>query len=332
MADTFADVVAEVTGIVPGYSSFLAKRDVEKAWRDLLRRRTWSFLIQEGGMNAPPLIQVGSVTITENSTAVVADTVAAAALNAAVTQVPVLTLRQFRISTAGAIYNIMKWDNATRTLTVDRPILEQSAVTSSYMVYQCYFPPPPQALQPDGSYDFDRWISVMDPINGWTLKDNKSKAWLDQIDPQRATTDLAYRYVDYKSHPQDAPFFEFWPHPTSGQEYQILYKARGLAFVNGLESIPQCIESGLLVDRTLYKYAYRWAQVNAGRDSRLAKTNWSQMIRDADALWKIDLQAAKMNDENVHMEALIGPLRRRFGPPVDSNFLQSHSTGLEPFI
>ncbi len=335
MSLTFAEVVAEVSGIVPGYSSFLAKRDVQKAWRDILNRRTWSFLVSEGGFNAPGLIQSGSVTVTQNSTSVSADATAAAAFDAVVTAVPTLIQRQFRLSTAGSIYNIVSWDTATDILVVDRPILEPSAVTSSYMVYQCYFPPPPQALQADGSYDFNRWMSVMDPINGWTLKDNKSKAWLDQIDPQRSTSSLAYRYVDYKNHaPQTSniPMWEFWPHPTSGQEYVCLYKAKGLAFQAGNSPLPDCIPEALLIDRTLYKYSYRWAQINAGSNPSLAKTNWGAMIRDAHELWKGDLQAAKMQDENIHMEALIGPLRRRFGPPVDSNFLQSHSTGLEPFM
>jgi hypothetical protein len=106
MATTFQAIVAEISGIVPGYSSFLCARDVQKAWRDILSRRTWSFLVSEGGFNAPPLIQVGSVTITQNSELVVFDTIAAAALDAAVADTPTLTERQFRISTAGEIYSV----------------------------------------------------------------------------------------------------------------------------------------------------------------------------------------------------------------------------------
>ena len=41
--------------------------------------------------------------------------------------------------------------------------------------------------------------------------------------------------------------------------------------------------------------------------------------------------AAKLEDENSYMDAIIGPLRSRGWPPVDSNFLQSHSSGLEPW-
>lgn len=327
MPVTFAEIVSEITGIVPGYSAFLAKRDVQKAWRDILNRRTWSFLVSEGGFNAPSLVQVGSVTITQNSELVVFDATAAAALDTAVTETPTLTERQFRISTAGEIYSIEGWDSPTRTMTLDRPVLEPTSTTSSFLVYQCYFPPPPESIQPDGSYDFNRWISILDPINGWTLKDNWSKARMDRIDPQRSSTSLAYRYCDYKTDNGNKPLWEFWPHPTSGQTYVALYKANGVAFTSGNQPLPQCIPDGLLVDRTLYKYAYRWGQINAGRDPRLAKTNWGAMIRDADALWKVDLQAAKLQDENLYMTQLIGAKRRGWPFPIDAAYIQSHDVG-----
>jgi hypothetical protein len=192
------------------------------------------------------------------------------------------------------------------------------------MVYQCYFPAPPESIQPDGSRDFNRWISVVDPINGWTLRDNWTKARLDRIDPQRSEQSLAYRYCDYKTDSGNNPLFEFWPHPTSGQTFVALYRANGVAFSSGNQPLPQCIPEGLLIDRTLYGYAYRWAQINAGRDARLAKTNWGSMIRDADVLWKQNMQAAAMIDENIHMTQLLGAKMRGWPFPITASFIQSH--------
>jgi hypothetical protein len=326
MSVLFSELVAELTGIVPGYSAFLAKRDLNKAYRDILDRRTWSFAIQEGGFVAPALIQAGSVTVTQNSNLVVADATAAPALQAVAAATPPLTQRQFRIASAGAIYNITAWNNGASTLTLDRPIMEPSGTLTTYMVYQCYFGPPPQAIQPDGSADFNRWISVLDPINGFALDQDKSKAWLDIRDPQRTTTDLACYLFDYKaSGSAQVPLSEFWPHPTSGQEYVCLYKSRGLPFTAGNQPLPQVIPDSLVLDRALAKYVYRWAAINAGRDPKLAKTNWLALQQNALKQWTIDLQAAKLEDDNVYLQSIVGPLRKKgFLGPVDSNFLQSH--------
>jgi hypothetical protein len=157
------------------------------------------------------------------------------------------------------------------------------------------------------------------------------KAWLDIRDPQRSTTDLAYRIFDYKVK-ANVPYYEFWPHPTGGQEYVALYKAKGLAFTSGSQGIPDVIPEGLLIDRALGHYAYRWAAINAGRDPKLAKTNWLGFKRDADANFEIDVQKAKLEDDNIIQQTIIGPMGNKGWPPVDAAFLQAHSTGLEPFI
>jgi len=338
MSSTLNELVAELTGYLPGYSAFLARKDLAKAYRDICNRRTWSFLIGDGGFNAPAQIGNGTVTVTQNSQIVVADATAAAALDAAVTQTPTLTQRQFRISTAGAIYNILAWDTVLDQLTLDRPILEPSGANTSYLVYQCYFPPPPQALVSTNVYDFNRWVSVVDPINGYPLDLDTSKAWLDRRDPQRSCFDLAYTIYDYKMGPQTGaavpyanPYYEFWPHPTQGQEFICVFKKKGLAFTVGTQSLPDAIPESLLIDRCLTSYTYRWAAMQAGREPKLAKTNWAFLMRDGQQKWEFDLQQAKLNDDNVYMQTLVQTLCGRGFPPIDARFLQSHSTGLEPF-
>jgi hypothetical protein len=331
MSTSLADLAAELSGQVPGYSPFLAQRDINRAWRDIVNRRTWSFLIKEGGFNAPVLITAGTVTIVQNSANVIADATATTALQAVAAATPPLTKYQFRISSAGGIYNIVSWTVGTNTLVVDRPILEASKVGASYMSYQCYFPGPPQALQSDGTYDFNRWISIFDPVNGYVIKDGISKAWVDARDPQRSTTSLAYRYFDYKPDSLGNQFWEFWPHPTSGQEYVCLYKARGLDFSQGLTTLPAVIPDSLLLDRALVKYVYRWCAMNAGRFPNLAKTNWAVMTKQGHDQWELDLQKTILEDENLAMQAIVGPMNRWGMPPIDSNFLQSHSSGLEAF-
>jgi len=327
---TFHELVSEITGMVPEYSALKARRDLNRAWRDILDKRPWSFLIAEGAFAAPPLLTTGTISYTQGSVLVTPDATAAAVWNA----VPLASLvqRQFRFAGDGALYNIVGWTAPTGPLTLDRPILEPSATGATYRLYQCYFPPPPEALvaAQSGEFDFNRWISVLDPVNAYPLKLDRSKAWLDLRDPQRADADLAYYIVDYKMSATGVPLYEFWPHPTAGQQYICLYKRRGLAFVRGTDPLPQMLPDGLLLNRALYRHVYPWAAANAGRFPQLQRTNWQYLMREARGDYFADLQAAQLQDDNVMLQSMSGPQRQwpAFGP-IDSRFMQSHSMGGE---
>jgi hypothetical protein len=98
-----------------------------------------------------------------------------------------------------------------------------------------------------------------------------------------------------------------------------------------LTTLPAVIPDSLLLDRALVKYVYRWCAMNAGRFPNLAKTNWAVMTKQGHDQWELDLQKTILEDENLAMQAIVGPMNRWGMPPIDSNFLQSHSSGLEAF-
>lgn len=321
----YLDLVSELVQTVQNLPIALSAKFVQRAWDDICQRRTWSFLIKEGGFTAPVLISAGTVTLVQNSASVVVDATAGAALNAVVTATPPLVQRQFRVTTTGGIYNILSWDNPSLTLVLDRPILEASAAGSGYGVYQCYFPGPPQSLQTNGVRDFQRFLSIMDPVNGWTLRDGGSKASLDRRNAQRSTTDLAMRWFDYKADNFGNMLYEFSPGP-SGQSFVCLYKTRGLNYAPGNWPLPAVLPESLILDRALSKYCYRWLQLNPGQ-AQTAKMNWLATKQVDTAQWRIDLQAAELDDENIHMEALLPSLRHRWPFPIDTNFIQSHDVG-----
>jgi hypothetical protein len=327
---TFHELVSEIAGMVPDYSALKARRDLNRAWRDILDKRTWSFLIAESAFSAPPSIQEGTVAVVQGAATVTPDATAAARLNT----VPAASLlqRQFRLGAAGGIYNLTQWSGGV--LTLDRPIQEPSASATTYRIYQCYFPPPPDALaglQP-GQFDFNRWISVLDPEHAFTLKMDRSKAWLDIRDPQRADGDLAYYVVDYKTTATGLPLYEFWPHPIGGQRFICLYKRRGLPFTLGMQALPEMLPDSLVLNRALYRSAYPWAAANSGRFPALQRTNWQYLVRESRGDYLMDLQAAQLNDDNIMLQSVTGPNRMwpAFGP-IDSRFMQSHSMGSEYF-
>lgn len=326
MATTFTDLVFELTGIYPGLSAFLAKRFINDAWRDILNVRTWSFLSGDGGFNAPVGIGAGTCSITIGSPTVTFDTTATTALNAVPLPAPTgLLARQFRLGTSGGVYNITGYVPATGTMTLDRVILEATGTGLTFQVYQCYFPPPPQALNADGSYDFDRWLSIVDPINGYVLWDDTGKVTLDRRDPQRSDVGgLAYTAYDYKSI-NDTPYMEFWPHPSGGQQYVCYWKRNGTAFTTSTQPLPKMIPSGLVINRALFRYADPWAQRNAGRIPTLKGINFGVLVAQAKAQYDIDLQAAKLQDDNIALQSFIIPNRpRSWSGPIDASFIGSH--------
>ena len=316
----FGEIYSELVGLNPAVSPFLAQKWINRAWRDILDTREWSFLLADGGFNAPPLIQAGAVSITQNSITVVANATAAAAFNA-VGFNPPFTLYQFRVGSAGSLYNIVTYDGVN-TLTLDRPVLEPTNAAAGYMAYQAYFPPPPQALTGNLLYDFDRWISVKDPVNGIDLDLETDNAWLDWTDPQRTGgNNLAYGIFYYKADVQGNPFYEFWPHPTAGQQFVCKYKRRGLAFSTGMQPLPQMIPEGLIINRALYRNVYPWCISQAGRQPSLAKVNWMPLMIAAEKSYLYDLQMAKLQDENVHLTAIVSPQGPQWFP---SSYIQGH--------
>lgn len=317
----FADLYSELVGLQPALSPFLAQKYINRAWRDIRDAREWSFLVAEGSFNAPSLVQTGAVALTQNATTITFNSAAQAVLNPLVTATPVITLYQFRVSAAGALYNVVAYDSTTGIMTLDRALLEATNPNSTYMLYQAYFPPPPQAIQGNMLYDFDRWISVLDPVNGISLTIDTDKKWLDWYDPQRTISDLAYGIYDYKTNQYGTPFYEFWPHPTAGQQFVCQYRRQGLDFSLGTQQLPQYVPEALIINRALYRYVYPWCIQQAGRQPALAKVNWTALIRESRDDYNKDLQSAKMQDENVHLTAIVSP---QGYPGYDSKFIQSH--------
>jgi hypothetical protein len=321
----FEDLATELCGLIPGYSIYLAEKATARSWQRILRERSWNFLIAEGAFNAPPLVQGGTVGVTQNSITVTVSPAADAILNPLVTAVPPLTQRQFRLQFGTPLYNIVTYNHAGLTMTLDRPYLEPTNATATYLVYQCYFFPPPQALLTSGLYDFNRWISVLDMANGYTLGVVKDKAWVDRRDPQRTNADLAYEIVEYKVDALGNTLWELWPHPVQGQIFNVIYKKKGFAVQTGAEVIPDIISDDLILNYALYRYGYPWAATNAGRDPNLQKVNWTAQQQLAKRDWDTDLQKAKLEDDNINLQSLLPSLSlHAMVGPIDSSFIQGH--------
>ena len=345
------NMVAELTGAIVGLSPFLAQTHINRAYREILDARIWSFLVTDGYVVCPTQIVTGTVAITQYTATVTADATASAALldQATGAVLPGLTNLQMRFGAsspaAGSIYNIIDVDvtaPAALVLTLDRVVLEATDATSSYQVYRCYIVPPIP--------DFKAWESLVDPASGIRIvgdRLNKSSAWFDIKDPQRGSQGQAYflgRYSNARiSDPvtgavvpnpnvdQGTPIYELWPHPVQGQNWYARFRRSG-AELSQPGDVP-LVEENLILARALGWHTYPWAMANVAHYPTLKGVNWVQLINASRSHYKDELIDAKRNDNETQLGDVWNQghgLRVAVGGfkdvpyPIDSNYIQSH--------
>lgn len=327
MSNTYLGYWNELLGWVPGLPAPIAQTLVNRAWRDIQDARPWTFLLGEGILQAPGLASAGTVELTQFDDEVVGDATAAASWLTLAN--PVITQRQFRVGSGGAIYSITAFDGVD-TLTLDRPYQEDSAPDSEYSIYRCYYP------AQDGSGlaidDFLRWVSVYDPYFGYSLQLHKTRQWVDLRDPVRGALGQPYYIANFKTDPDNnnQPVFELWPHPTTQRSYITIYQKRATLFEEDDDALPPQIPSELLLAKARIN-AYEWAEANKMSSPALQKTNWlallsrlTQIASGVSDSYPSLLRDAKRTDEETYQQNFI--LQRRNGPydGVSANFAQSH--------
>jgi hypothetical protein len=337
MTDNFLSYYSNLKAFVPKISVELAKVLVNRARRDIYSSRLWSFLIVESQLTTPPLVTAGAATFTQYSTSVVGDAIASAAWTGLAN--PFITMRQIRMS-SGPLYNITSADFTNPVavvLTLDRPYQELTVAGSGYLMYQAYYPPT-DPLTNAPTADFEKWISVYDPINGYALKLNLTQEWLNRADPLRGDVGQPYFVCNYMDKPiaggaDPTPYFELWPHPTDGVSRKCLYKKGNLDWTAGGDALPSELSVELLEVRARYR-AYEWAEANKGTHPELAKTNWMAMRQELmnprdRSSYPYLLAKAKAEDENRMPINFVKSSRAMARFPIDSNFLQAHEWSWE---
>ena len=311
------EAAAELTGHVPRLSFLLAKKLVNRAWRDILDERLWTFTVEEGAFLAPQSVTSGLVTVTQGSASVVGDADAKIAWDAIALATVPLTKRQFRLSTSGPIYNINAYDSGTITLTLDRIYLEPTLALVKYRIYRVYYEPPD---------DFRSFISMVNHIDGYPLRLHWTRKEIDIRDPVRGADGLAYYASSYKVRADGRPIYELWPHTTSERTYSFVYQRLGIDLTDigtVTDSVPATLNSAVLVQRSLF-HTYQWAEANRGRYPDLQGADWRYLRSDARANYERVLQEAKVKDEEIFLQSYVIPYIAQYGSPIDAKFAQAH--------
>jgi hypothetical protein len=237
---SFATMIAENRGAIPGISALLARTHIQEAWRDVRRMRGWSFQLANGGFATPSNINVGSVTTTYGSPTVTPDATAMTAWLSASIYGSLITQRQFRVG-ASTIYNIIAIDGTSGVITLDRPWTETSSGSGQgYSIYMCYYPVPVK--------NFEAWESVLDTTNVVWLKTNASRSdreYVDRNDPQRQLftipSVLLPRGIDTRPGSSTLGWmvYELYPQPQSPYAYSTFYSWSGPDLVLPTDTLPE---------------------------------------------------------------------------------------------
>jgi len=337
------DLVAELTGSLPGLSPLLASKHIDRAWEDIQAERRWSFLVVDGVIICPVMITAGTFNVVQYTSTVTADATASAALTPYIAGTPLLTQLQIRFGgsstlTAGQIYRIMAVDQtnpAALILTLDRIVVEPTNALSTYQCYRCYITPPQD--------NFLAWNQIVDMTYGFKLKLNWTSGNFDSSDPQRTSQGDAYYCGFFRTagpygnsntadpnQEQGAPIYELWPHPTQGRTFYARFNQKGWALDTPGATQPALIDNQLILERAYGWYTYKFAQANAANFPQFKNPNWMALINASRQEYKELLTKAKRNDD---AQALQNVWNRGHGLrsgyagvpfPIDANFIQGH--------
>lgn len=349
----------ELTGEVPSLPDTQAMRLVNRAWKRINDWRMWSWqIVSNAQLFVPAVVTNGSCSVTYQSTSVVMDAAATAALLPLVLATPPLASPilgvgyQIRLGSSynglaapiGPNYTITAFQNNTpsaglSTITIDTPYGQITATGLNFQVLKCFYAAPflpTTATSPD--VQFSRYLSVTNFLDGYTISGRQlyfSQEELNRIDPQRGGQGDAYimAYLAHNSNGQ--PVYELYPNPvnqtalgaasSSNTTYGANYVSKGplLTMTNNLPQVSYALDDAVLF--LAKKFAGQWALANVGRfKDTLGGTNWPLYIDQMDKEHKDTLRLCIREDDEIMPSPKPFVFNGGFSFPLGGEFLQSH--------
>jgi len=178
--ETYAELWRALQLHSPVLPTTLAQQFIRSRFRDVRRKRLWSWRIGQNQFITPDVYSVGLASATLNSPVIT---------GSGTGWTSALVGRQFRFGAVAPIYTIIEVDSATQ-LQIDLPF--GGVVPGSptgYQIFLAYLTPPA---------DFQDFISLKDTFNNYRLWLHLSQEELDTYDAQRSWSGTAYGVADYR--------------------------------------------------------------------------------------------------------------------------------------
>lgn len=339
---SFLQLYKELTGEITSLPDPMAQRLINRAWKRVNDYRMWSWqVISNAQLFVPPVISVGSCSVTFNSTTVVMDASATAALNLVVFGNPPLASPvlgvgyQIRLGSSptglsapiGPNYTIVAWDGAGN-LTIDAPYGQATAGGLSYQVLKAFYAAPFLPVTSTGvDGQFARYLSVVNLIDGYAITGRQlyfSQEELNRIDPQRGGQGDAYILAYLQHNALGQPVYEMYPNPVNPATYQANYISKGplLTMTTQLPQVSYALDDTVTFQAKAF--AGQWALANVARFKELQGTNWVQYIALMTEEYKNSLRLCIKEDDEIMPSPKPFVFNGGFSFPLGGEFLQSH--------
>jgi hypothetical protein len=339
----FQQLYKELTGEIPCLPDPMAQRIVNRAWKRVNDFRMWSWqIISNGQLFVPAVITAGTCTVTNNSTAVVMNAAATAALNAVTFGNPPLASPilgvgyQIRLGSSsqslsapiGPNYTIVAWDGAGN-LTIDAPYGQVSGAGLQYQALKCFYAAPFLPVTSTGNDgQFARYLSIVNFLDGYAITGRQlyfSQEELNRIDPQRGGQGDAYILAYLAHNSLGQPVYEMYPNPVStATTYGANYVSKG-PLLTMTTSLPQV--SYALDDTVTFQakqFGGQWAAANVGKHQELSRTNWVWYCDQMEREYRKSLILCVKEDDEIMPSPKPFVYSGRGSFPLGGEFLQSH--------
>jgi hypothetical protein len=339
---TFQELYKELTGEIPALPDPMASRLINRAWKRVNDYRLWSWqIVANAQLFVPAVISVGTCSVTFNSTAVVMDTAATAALNQVAFGNPPLASPvlgvgyQIKLGASpdalgapmGPNYTITAWDGAGN-LTIDAPYGGQTTTGLNYQVLKSYYAAPflpVTSTGPDGQ--FARFMSVTNLLDGYAITGRQlyfSQEELNRIDPQRGGQGDAYILSLLQANSLGQPVYEMYPNPVNPATYQANMATKGplLTMTTQLPQVSYALDDTVTFQAKCF--AGQWALANSTRFKDLGGVNWVVYCQMMEEEYKKSLRLCIKEDDEIMPSPKPFVYNGGFSFPLGGEFLQSH--------
>lgn len=339
---TFQQLYKELTGEISPLPDPLAARFINRAWKRTNDFRMWSWqVVSNAQLFVPAVVSLGSCSVTFNSTKVVMNAAATAALNAITFGNPPLASPilgvgyQIRLGTSmtglnvpiGPNYSIVAWDGAGN-MTIDAPYGQTTGTGLNYQVLKCYYAAPflpVTSTGPDGQ--FARYLSIVNLLNGYAITGRQlyfSQEELNRVDPQRGGQGDAYILSLYGTNSLGQPVYEMYPNPVNPSTYQANMVSKGplLTMTTQLPQVSYALDDAVTFQAKVF--AGQWALANTARFKDLQGTNWVQYVQMMNDEWRKTMIQCCKEDDEIMPSPKPFVFNGGFSFPLGGEFLQSH--------
>lgn len=238
--DTFRGIAGKVLLRCPTATITLAQDWVQSAWRDVVERRRWSWLLKRGQLNTYDAYTTGTATVLAGTQTVT--------INAPGVVSALYVGRQFRIGTILPIVTITDYDVAGNTYTIDQVWEPSDQTSQNYSIYQAYVALPS---------DFHAFLSVIDPRYAQPVPYSATVAEIDNRDPQRAMSGASPVLLAWMDYFNGLPRYEMWPHQRTAATFPMMYESRAIEPWDTGATVPALMPSDVILERAMM-YCAMW--------------------------------------------------------------------------